>query len=84
MRASQQGRSGLAKGRAVGEGGGGFFRWSRGQRTILQKQRVHIYTYIYTGTSEVILGERGAVESGEWEVAVDVVLRATHTRLPHD
>ena len=72
MRASQQGRSGLAKGRAVGEGGGGFFRWSRGQRTILQKQRLHIYTYISTRTPEVILG-RGAVESGEWEVAVEGV-----------
>jgi hypothetical protein len=72
VRASQQGRSRLEKGRAVGEGRGEFFRRSRGQRSTLQKQRLHIYTYTYTRTPEVILG-RGAVGLGEWEVAVEGV-----------
>lgn len=65
MRASQQGRSGLSMGRAVGEGGG--------DSSVGAKDRGLSYSSngcTYTRAPEVILG-RGAVESREWEVAVE-------------
>ena len=72
MPPSREGRGWRRAGRS-GRGGGVLPSEPGTDRLAIHKQRVHIYTYTYTGTSEVILGERGAVESGEWEVAVEGV-----------
>jgi hypothetical protein len=68
VRASQQGRSGLAKGRAVGEGGGSS-SVGAGDRELSYRNNGCTYTrtYLHVHPRLFLVGVRWRVGSGKWQ-----------------